>query len=126
MFGSFRDVTAEEFLFVQNDLSKFRKSWDSSTKQLSLVEENETSSGHSSVYYWEATWPRFFSNRNYCSHRSAQADPLSSTTACVSAFHIPKEKLYLDKAVNLVDRLLTAIKHREFPTIPHDHPGGPG
>ena len=28
MYGSFSDVTAEEFLYVQNDLSKFRLSWD--------------------------------------------------------------------------------------------------
>lgn len=28
MYGSFSDVTAEEFLFVQNDLTKFRLSWD--------------------------------------------------------------------------------------------------
>lgn len=80
MYGSFGDVTADEFLFVQNDLSKFRKSWDTSTKQLSLLEE----CGTSSVYYWEVNWPRFFSNRDYCCHRSVQTDPSSSTTACVS------------------------------------------
>jgi len=80
MYGKFSDVTAEEFLFVQNDLSKFRKSWDSSTKQLSLIEE----SGSSCVYNWEVFWPRFFSNRVYCCHRTVQTDPSTLTTVCLA------------------------------------------
>lgn len=82
MYGSFNDVTAEEFLFVQNDLSNFRLSWDSSTKCLSSVSENKET--NSSVYYWEVIWPTFFSNRDYCCHRTVQTDPITSTTACVS------------------------------------------
>lgn len=80
MFGSFGDVSAEEFLWVQNDLSRFRLSWDSSTKQVNRLEED----GSSVVYYWEVHWPRFFSNRDYCCRRTVQTDPTSSTTACVS------------------------------------------
>jgi len=81
MYGSFADVTAEEFLFVQNDLSRFRTSWDSSTKEVSQLAEE----GSSVVYYWEVNWPRFFSNRDYCCHRTVQTDSPSSTTACVSS-----------------------------------------
>lgn len=100
MYGSFSDVTAEEFLYVQNDLSKFRLSWDNrcyfdifrkilkhlmfrlasifisttflfSTKQLTKVDDDEE---NSVVYYWEINWPRFFSNRDYCCHRSVQVN----------------------------------------------------
>ena len=39
-----------------------------STKQLTKVDEE----GYSVVYYWEINWPRFFSNRDYCCHRSVQ------------------------------------------------------
>jgi len=81
MYGSFSDVTAEEFLYVQNDLSKFRLSWDNSTKQLTKVDEEE----NSVVYYWEINWPRFFSNRDYCCHRSVQVDPETGTVACISS-----------------------------------------
>ena len=28
--------------------------------------------GYNVVYYWEINWPRFFSNRDYCCHRSVQ------------------------------------------------------
>lgn len=81
MYGSFADVTAEEFLFVQNDLSKFRLSWDSSTKSASVIAAEDTSS---LVYYWQVSWPRFFSNRDYCCLRSVDTDPESGTTTCVS------------------------------------------
>merc|ERR1719209_1045165 len=80
MYGNFGDVTAEEFLAVQNDLTKFRASWDASTKQLgSLAEE-----GSSVVYHWEVNWPRFFSNREYCCHRTVQTDPSTGTVACIN------------------------------------------
>ena len=41
-----------------------------STKQLTKVDEEE----NSVVYYWEINWPRFFSNRDYCCHRSVQVN----------------------------------------------------
>ena len=63
---------------------------------------------NSVVYYWEINWPRFFSNRDYCCHRSVQVcsnhrkrkifsdqhktkqlnplqvDPETGTVACIS------------------------------------------
>jgi len=79
MYGNFADISAEEFLFVQNDLSRFRLSWDSSTKQVSLVEGDSADM----VYYWETAWPSFFSNRSYCCRRTVETDT-SGTTRCVS------------------------------------------
>ena len=38
MYGSFSDVTAEEFLYVQNDLSKFRLSWDNRYVQPNILD----------------------------------------------------------------------------------------
>ena len=56
---------------------------------------------NSVVYYWEINWPRFFSNRDYCCHRSVQVgsdqlkalvhqftlqvDPETGTVACISS-----------------------------------------
>ena len=37
MYGSFDDVTAEEFLSVQLDMSEFRLTWDKSTAQVGLT-----------------------------------------------------------------------------------------
>ena len=38
MYGSFDDVTAEEFLSVQLDMTEFRLTWDKSTAQVGSVE----------------------------------------------------------------------------------------
>lgn len=82
MYGRFEDVTAEEFLAVQMDLSEYRKHWDQATSQCQVL--SEWSSGDagedrgeslqgpprlvdvSQVYYWEVFWPKFFANRDYC------------------------------------------------------------
>lgn len=74
MYGSFDDVSAEEFLSVQLDMSEFRLSWDKSSAQCVVIDQ-DTSSDNGIVYYWEVNWPRFFSNRDYCCYREHKQDP---------------------------------------------------
>ena len=45
MYGSFDDVTAEEFLSVQLDMTEFRLTWDKSTAQVGPVENILSLSG---------------------------------------------------------------------------------
>eukprot|EP00088_Acartia_fossae_P013308 TRINITY_DN16952_c0_g1_i2.p1 TRINITY_DN16952_c0_g1~~TRINITY_DN16952_c0_g1_i2.p1 ORF type:complete len:423 (+),score=56.50 TRINITY_DN16952_c0_g1_i2:66-1334(+) len=67
MYGKFDDVSADEFINVQTDLSDFRLEWDISTAKCAIVDEK--SNEGQDVYYWETIWPRFFSNRFYCCSR---------------------------------------------------------
>jgi len=82
MYGIFDDVTADEFLSVQLDMSEFRLNWDKSTAQCQLVEEDPQSNGI--VYYWEVNWPRFFSNRDYCCYREHSVNPDTGTMIVLS------------------------------------------
>lgn len=65
MYGKFEDISADEFLAVQTDLSDFRLSWDPSTAQCHVIDSKVDNEWRnvSQVYYWEVNWPRFFSNR---------------------------------------------------------------
>jgi len=82
MYGSFSDVTADEFLSVQLDISQFRLSWDTSTAQCTVL-DTDPATGNL-VYYWEVNWPRFFSNRDYCCYREHSVDPATGTMLVVS------------------------------------------
>jgi len=84
MYGNFDDVSADEFLSVQLDMSEFRLSWDKSTAQCVVIDENKSDDNHGIVYYWEVNWPRFFSNRDYCCYREHQMDPESGTFLVLS------------------------------------------
>ena len=81
MYGKFDDISAKEFLEVQMDLSEFRLQWDNSTAQCHVIKQDDANgdssldvsvvSDVSQLYYWEVTWPRLFSNRDYvCSRRA--------------------------------------------------------
>ena len=74
MYGNFSDVSPNEFLEVQLDLSEFRLKWDRQSAQCSVLEEEVDNVGNSlsQIYYWEVTWPRFFSNRDYVCNRRTQ------------------------------------------------------
>lgn len=88
MYGRFDDVTAQEFLDIQMDLSEFRLKWDISTAHCHIISQTITetpdpevwletgfTSDWSQVYYWEVNWPRFFSNRDYvCARRAVIID----------------------------------------------------
>jgi len=82
MYGRFEDVTAEEFMKVQLDMSEFRLSWDTSTAQCYVLDQNAETKQE--VYYWEVNWPRFFSNRDYCCVRQTLHDEESGTTVLIS------------------------------------------
>lgn len=101
MYGSFDDVTAEEFLSVQLDMTEFRLTWDKSTAQVGPVEnigkffmlgifqclvidEDSDNDKNGIVYYWEVNWPRFFSNRDYCCYRENSLDEKTGTILVVS------------------------------------------
>lgn len=81
MYGTFDDVSAEEFVSVQLDMSEFRRSWDTSTAQCHIIDQNDQGAV---VYHWEVNWPRFFSNRDYCCYRQHHLDPSSGITVMVA------------------------------------------
>jgi len=82
MYGRFDDVSAEEFIRVQLDMSEFRLSWDTSTAQCYVLDSNKQTDQE--VYYWEVNWPRFFSNRDYCCVRQSYTDVETGSTVLIS------------------------------------------
>ena len=52
MYGSFDDVSAEEFLSVQLDMSEFRLSWDKSSAQCVVIDRADTTSQVIIASYW--------------------------------------------------------------------------
>ncbi|CAB3377425.1 Hypothetical predicted protein [Cloeon dipterum] len=74
VYGNYSDVAARDFLKVQLD-NEYRKQWDQTAIQLEVVDSDPTSG--SEVLYWEAEWPRFFTNRDYVFKRRALVDEKS-------------------------------------------------
>ncbi|XP_043501606.1 stAR-related lipid transfer protein 7, mitochondrial-like [Polistes fuscatus] len=72
VYGSFPDVTAEDFLQVQIDID-YRKQWDITAQELQIIDtdpQSTTSNNHSAdVIYWEMIWPKLFANRDYVYQR---------------------------------------------------------
>ncbi|KYN14022.1 PREDICTED: stAR-related lipid transfer protein 7, mitochondrial isoform X1 [Trachymyrmex cornetzi] len=72
VYGSFSDVTAEDFLQVQIDVD-YRKQWDPTAQELQIIETDpkfKSSVNHSTdVIHWEMIWPKLFSNRDYVYQR---------------------------------------------------------
>ncbi|XP_076678435.1 stAR-related lipid transfer protein 7, mitochondrial isoform X2 [Andrena cerasifolii] len=72
VYGSFADVTADDFLQTQIDVD-YRKEWDSTARELQIIDtdpKSEASSDNrSDVIYWETIWPRLFANRDYVYQR---------------------------------------------------------
>lgn len=70
VYGSFDDVTAEDFLQTQIDVD-YRMKWDSTARELQIIDtdpKSQTSSEDSTdVIYWETIWP-VRSNRSLLSH----------------------------------------------------------
>lgn len=60
VYGSFDDVSAEDFLNVQLDID-YRKEWDDTAKQLEIIDTDpsseESSNSCSDIIYWEMIWP---------------------------------------------------------------------
>ncbi|CAL1674249.1 unnamed protein product [Lasius platythorax] len=72
VYGSFSDVTADDFLQVQIDVD-YRKQWDPTAQELQIIEtdpKSELSINHSTdIIHWEMIWPKLFSNRDYVYQR---------------------------------------------------------
>lgn len=60
VYGSFSDVTADDFLQVQIDVD-YRKQWDPTAQELKIIEtdpKSELSINHSTdIIHWEMIWP---------------------------------------------------------------------
>lgn len=68
VFGSYDDVTAEDFLNVQID-TEYRRIWDASAVVLNLIETDPKEGSNSDIIYWEMLWPALFTNRDYVFNR---------------------------------------------------------
>ncbi|KAL0130208.1 hypothetical protein PUN28_002059 [Cardiocondyla obscurior] len=87
VYGSFSDVTAEDFLQVQIDVD-YRKQWDPTAQELQIIEtdpQSELSVDHSTdVIHWEMIWPKLFSNRDYVYQRRWVVDKEKGLVIIVS------------------------------------------
>ncbi|XP_057332703.1 stAR-related lipid transfer protein 7, mitochondrial [Microplitis mediator] len=87
VFGTFSDVTAEEFLQVQVDVD-YRKVWDPTARQLEIIDTDPKSLSakdhRTDVIYWEMIWPRLFSNRDYVYQRRWALDKEKNIVVIVS------------------------------------------
>ncbi|XP_011154538.1 stAR-related lipid transfer protein 7, mitochondrial isoform X2 [Harpegnathos saltator] len=72
VYGSFSDVTAEDFLQIQIDVD-YRLKWDSTAKELEIIETDPKSISSvdqsNDIIHWEMLWPSLFSNRDYVFQR---------------------------------------------------------
>ncbi|XP_025990928.1 stAR-related lipid transfer protein 7, mitochondrial isoform X2 [Solenopsis invicta] len=87
VYGSFSDVTAEDFLQVQIDVN-YRKQWDPTAQELQIIEtdpKSESAVNHSTdVIHWEMIWPKLFSNRDYVYQRRWIVDKEKGLVVIVS------------------------------------------
>lgn len=60
VYGSFADVTADDFLQAQIDV-EYRKEWDPTARELQILDTDPQSQSsddtRSDVIYWETIWP---------------------------------------------------------------------
>ncbi|XP_076651276.1 stAR-related lipid transfer protein 7, mitochondrial [Halictus rubicundus] len=72
VYGSFAEVTAEDFLQTQIDVD-YRKKWDPIARELRIIDSDpmseSTKNDRSDVIYWETEWPALFANRDYVYQR---------------------------------------------------------
>ncbi|XP_056647868.1 stAR-related lipid transfer protein 7, mitochondrial isoform X1 [Diorhabda sublineata] len=95
MFGTYNDVSAEDFLNVQIDID-YRRSWDTSAVVLEHGETDESS--NSDIIYWELLWPRLFVNRDYVFNRRYLIDEESKYIFILNkSTEYPKFPKYPDK-----------------------------
>ncbi|XP_060523581.1 stAR-related lipid transfer protein 7, mitochondrial isoform X2 [Cylas formicarius] len=95
VYGSYYDVTAEDFLYVQVD-SDYRKEWDATAVQLEIGERDVES--NSDILYWEMLWPRLFVNRDYVFNRRYKIEPETNTIVIINkTTEYPSFPKYPDK-----------------------------
>ncbi|KOC59167.1 StAR-related lipid transfer protein 7, mitochondrial [Habropoda laboriosa] len=72
VYGTFSDVTAEDFLQTQIDVD-YRKKWDPTARELQIIDTDPKSQksvdDSTDIIYWETIWPRLFANRDYVYQR---------------------------------------------------------
>ncbi|XP_031842753.1 stAR-related lipid transfer protein 7, mitochondrial [Nomia melanderi] len=77
VYGSFADVTAEDFLQTQIDVD-YRRNWDPTARELRVIDtdpmSDPTGTDRSDILYWETIWPRLFANRDYVYQRKWVVD----------------------------------------------------
>lgn len=56
MYGSYNDVSAEDFLNVQVD-TDYRRKWDVTAVALEVAETDPEPESNSDIIYWEMLWP---------------------------------------------------------------------
>lgn len=60
VYGTFSDVTAEDFLQTQIDL-EYRKKWDATARELQVVDTDpslqKSDDSGIDIIYWETIWP---------------------------------------------------------------------
>ncbi|XP_043667368.1 stAR-related lipid transfer protein 7, mitochondrial-like [Vespula pensylvanica] len=87
VYGSFSDVTAEDFLQVQIDID-YRKQWDITAHELQIIDtdpQSTKSKNHSTdIIYWEMIWPKLFANRDYVYQRKWVIDKDKRVVVIVS------------------------------------------
>ncbi|XP_018567635.1 stAR-related lipid transfer protein 7, mitochondrial-like isoform X2 [Anoplophora glabripennis] len=83
VYGSYNDVSAEDFLNVQID-TDYRRKWDVTAVALEVAESDPEPESNSDIIYWEMLWPRLFVNRDYVFNRRYFVDEENSTMYIVS------------------------------------------
>ncbi|KAL3278366.1 hypothetical protein HHI36_013695 [Cryptolaemus montrouzieri] len=83
VYGSYNDVSAEEFLNVQVD-TNYRRLWDTTAIILDIVERDPDPKNNSDIIYWEMLWPMLFANRDYVFLRRYLIDYNSKTILMAS------------------------------------------
>ncbi|XP_063911494.1 stAR-related lipid transfer protein 7, mitochondrial isoform X2 [Zophobas morio] len=83
VYGSYTDVTAEDFLNVQIDVD-YRRQWDNTAVMLNVVETDPDPASNSDIVYWEMLWPTLFANRDYVFNRRYLVDRKSKTLFIMS------------------------------------------
>ncbi|XP_076758579.1 stAR-related lipid transfer protein 7, mitochondrial isoform X2 [Xylocopa sonorina] len=72
VYGTFSDVTAEDFLQTQIDVD-YRKKWDPTARDLQIIDTDpkteKSVDDRTDIIYWETIWPRLFANRDYVYQR---------------------------------------------------------
>ncbi|CAH1187382.1 unnamed protein product [Phyllotreta striolata] len=95
MFGTYNDVSAEDFLNVQVDID-YRRKWDTTAVQLKQGESEELT--NSDIIYWEMLWPRLFVNRDYVFNRRYLIDESKKVLYIMSKSTVhPNFPKYADK-----------------------------
>lgn len=97
VYGSYHDVTAEDFLNVQVD-TNYRREWDTTAVQLEIGEQDPSADSNSDILYWEMQWPRLFVNRDYVFNRRYKVFNENNTIIIINkTTDYPKFPKYPDK-----------------------------